>query len=91
MNVVPGSGTRIAIDGTGRSPFGSHGGGISQPISRAGGATRPPHTSVAKSASQYDGLPSCTIEAKCWMREALTAVPANLGSLRTPTMRRASS
>ena len=64
---------------------------MSQPISIAGGATSPPQTSVANSASQYAGLPSCTIEAKCWMRAALTAVPANLGSLRTPTMRNASS
>ena len=91
MKVVPGNGTRIAIDGTGRSSLGSQGGGMSHPISSAGGATSPPQTCLAKSASQYAGLPSCTIAAKCWMRAELTAVPAYLGSLRTPTMRRASS
>src|SRR6478609_9621782 len=43
MNVVPGNGTRIAIDGVGGSSEGSHGGGITQPINNAGGAIRPPH------------------------------------------------
>ena len=37
MNVVPGSGTRSTIDATGGLPAGSHGGGISHPISKAGG------------------------------------------------------
>ena len=50
--VVPGSGTRIAIDAVGGSVVGSHGGGTSQPIKSAGGAMSPPHTSPAKSASQ---------------------------------------
>ena len=52
MNVVPGSGTRIAIADTGGRPPGSHGSGVSHPISSAGGATRPPQVRAAKSASQ---------------------------------------
>ena len=48
MNVVPGSGTRIAIDGIGGRSVGSHGGGISQPISSAGGATSPPQTALGE-------------------------------------------
>jgi hypothetical protein len=52
MNVVPGSGTRTAIAGTGACPVGSHGGGINQPISSAGGASRPPQVFVANSVSQ---------------------------------------
>ena len=42
MNVVPGSGTRMAIDGVGGSPRGSQGGGVSQPINNAGGASSAP-------------------------------------------------
>ena len=91
MIAVPGRGTRTAIDAVGGSPLGTHGGGISRPISNAGGATRPPQTESAKSESQYDGLGSRTIDAKCWMRAPLTAVPANLGSVRVPTIRSASS
>lgn len=91
MIAVPGRGTRTAIDAVGGPPVGTHGGGISSPISNAGGATRPPQTEAAKSESQYDGFGSRTIDAKCWMRAPLTAVPANLGSVRVPTIRRASS
>ena len=40
------------------------GGGISSPISSAGGATLPPHCRFANSASQYAGLGSRTIDAK---------------------------
>jgi hypothetical protein len=36
-------------------------------------------------------LGSRTIDAKCWIRAPLTAVPANLGSVRVPTIRSASS
>ena len=42
--VLPGRGTRIAIPAAGRTPPGTHGCGISQPISNPGGPTRPPHT-----------------------------------------------
>ena len=91
MNVVPGSGTRIAIADTGGRPVGSHGGGVSHPISTAGGANNPPQVFAANSASQYDGLPSCTVAANIWIRAALTTVPAVLGSVATPTMRSASS
>ena len=91
MIAVPGSGTRTAIDAVGGSPVGTQGGGIKSPISSAGGATIPPHTRLANSASQYAGLASRTIDAKCWMRAALTALPANLGSVRVPTIRAASS
>jgi hypothetical protein len=52
MIAVPGNGTRTAIDAVGAWPFGTHGGGISRPISNAGGATRPPHADLAKSGSQ---------------------------------------
>src|SRR5690348_11253641 len=44
----------------------------------------------ANSGSQYEGFGSCSIDAKCWMRAPLTAVPANLGSVRAPTIRSAS-
>src|SRR6478609_4664451 len=91
MIAVPGNGTRTAIDAVGGWPFGTHGGGISRPISKAGGATSPPHADFAKSASQYDGLGSRTIDAKCWIRAPLTAVPANLGPVPVPTIRSASS
>ena len=91
MNVVPGSGTRSTSDATGGLPCGSHGGGISHPISKAGGASRPPHFPRANSASQYERLPSWTIAANNWMRAPLTAVAAVRGSLVAPTIRSASS
>src|SRR6185312_6191432 len=91
MIAVPGRGTRTAMEAVGGRPFGTHGGGISRPIRSAGGATRPPQTDFAKSASQYDGLGSRTIDAKYWMRAPLTAVFAYRGSVRVPTNRNASS
>src|SRR5829696_382582 len=91
MIAVPGNGTRTAIEAVGGSPLGTQGGGISRPTNSAGGATIPPHTCSANSGSQYAGLASRTIDAKCWMRAALTALPANLGSVRAPTIRAASS
>src|SRR5258705_10297190 len=91
MIAVPGSGTRTAIDAVGGAPVGTQGGGISSPISSAGGATIQPHTFWANSGSQYAGLASRTIDAKCWIRAPLTALPANLGPVRVPTIRPRSS
>src|SRR5436305_7488488 len=85
MKVVPGSGTRIAIADTGGRPPGSHGSGVSQPITRPGGATNPPQVCCAKSGSQYDGLPSWTMAANNWILAALTTVPAVRGLDGTPT------
>ena len=95
MNVVPGNGTRSTTDAAGGLALpcwrGSHGGGISHPINKAGGASSPPHLSWANSASQYERFPSWTIAANNRIRAPLTGVAAVRGSLFAPTMRSASS
>src|SRR5271165_1113771 len=91
INVVPGNGTRMAIADTTGCPLGSQGGGVSHPISSAGGASSPPQVLVANSASQYDGLLSRTVAANIRIRAALITVPAVLASVATPTIFRASS
>ena len=91
MNVVPGNGTRSTIDAAGGLPPGCHGGGISHPIKRAGGASKPPQVCRANSASQYERLPSHTSEANNWMRAPLTGVAAVRGWPAVPTIASASS